>query len=313
MDIMMTAEKQKEGPSWDVLFPHAVSFDQPGYNYTSMGVGGKIDRIMCPRSASELGDMVSLLRTHHIPYTVVGNWTNLIVTDKGFRGALIWTKNLDRVWAERDKNHAQKITAQAGALLMELVGLTMRENLTGLEFCGGIPGTVGGAVRMNAGAYGHSVSESIVAVTLMDGEGRTRAWEREDLFFEYRNVHLSPGHLIVDATFQVFPAAQGQVEAKVSKIMADRMAKHPLNYKNAGSIFKNPKNHAPAGHLIEEAGLKGYAVGDAAISEKHGNFIINRGGASAADILALIEHVQETIFLRYGILLEPEIKVIGEQ
>jgi len=313
MGITMTAEKQKEEPSWDILFPHAVSFYQPAYNYTSIGVGGKIDMIMCPRSTSELREMVFLLHFHNIPYTVVGNWTNLIVTDKGFRGALIWTKNLNRIQVEQDKNYAWNITAEAGASLGELVGITLRENLTGLEFCGGIPGTVGGAVRMNAGAYGHSVSESIVVVMLMGEKGETKTWGREDLCFEYRNLHLSPGHVILGATFRVFPDMHGQVKEKVNQIMADRTAKHPLNYKNAGSIFKNPRDHAPVGNLIEQAGLKGYAIGDAVISEKHGNFIINRGGASATDILTLIEHIQETIFLRYGIFLETEIKVIGEQ
>jgi UDP-N-acetylmuramate dehydrogenase len=220
---------------------------------------------------------------------------------------------MNHVLAERNNDCSWTITAQAGALLMKLVGITMRENLTGLEFCGGIPGTVGGAVRMNAGAYGRSVSESIMTVTVMDEEGRTRIWEREEMCFEYRNFRLSPDHLIVEAVFQVFPSARGEVEEKVSRIMADRAAKHPLNYKNAGSIFKNPKDHAPAGRLIEEAGLKGYAIGDAAVSEKHGNFIINRGGAAAADILALIEHIQETVFLRCGVFLETEIKVIGER
>jgi len=313
MGITMTAEKQKENPSWDIMFPSAVSFDQPAYNYTSMGVGGKIDSIMCPRSTDELGEMVYLLNSHDIPYTVVGNWTNLIVTDKGFRGTLIWTKDLNRVRVEEDKNHGWTITAEAGVHLGKLVAITMRENLTGLEFCGGIPGSIGGAVRMNAGAYGHSVSESIETVVLMDEEGKTTTWGKEDLCFEYRNLHLSAGHAVVGAMFRVFPDDHGQVKEKVSQIMADRTAKHPLNYKNAGSIFKNPRGHAPAGHLIEQAGLKGYAIGDAAISEKHGNFIINRGGASATDILTLIEHIQETIFLRYGILLETEIKVIGEQ
>jgi len=308
----MTAEKQKE-PSWDVLFPRAVSFDQPGYNYTSMGVGGKIDRIMRPSSVREMGKMVCLLHAHDIPYVVVGNWTNLVVTDKGFRGALIWTRNLDRIQVEEDKNGTWKITAEAGVLLGELVGITMRENMTGLEFCSGIPGTVGGGVRMNAGAYGRSISASIVSVEIMDEEGKTKIWEREDLHFAYRHLHLPAGHVITGATFHVSPDDQGQVGDKVREIMEDRKAKHPLDYKNAGSIFKNPHGHAPAGRLIEEAGLKGYAVGDAAVSEKHGNFIINRGGASAADVLTLIEHVKETIFLRYGVLLETEIKVIGEQ
>jgi UDP-N-acetylmuramate dehydrogenase len=220
---------------------------------------------------------------------------------------------MNRIQVEEDRSLAWSITAESGALLGEVVGITIRENLTGLEFCGGIPGTIGGAVRMNAGAYGHSVSESIVAVTLMDEEGETKTLGKEALSFEYRNFHLPPGHVIVEATFRVFPDIPGRIGEKVSQIMADRRAKHPLNYKNAGSVFKNPRDHASAGHLIEEAGLRGYAIGDAAVSEKHGNFIINRGGASAGDVLALIEHVQETIFLRNGILLETEIKVIGEQ
>ena len=219
---------------------------------------------------------------------------------------------MDHVQVEQDEDHVWNITAEAGVHLGALVGITVRENLTGLEFCGGIPGTVGGAVRMNAGAYGHSISESIIMAMIMDEAGEIKTWKREELRFEYRNLHLSSGHAVVGAMFRVFPNTYGQVKEEVSRIMADRAAKHPLSYKNAGSIFKNPRDHAPAGRLIEQAGLKGYAIGDAVISEKHGNFIINRGGASAADVLALIEHVQETIFLRYGIFLETELKVIGE-
>jgi UDP-N-acetylmuramate dehydrogenase len=255
--------------------------------------------------------MIRLLHHHGIPYAVVGNWTNLIITDKGYRGALICTKGLNGVSILLPENGSREIHAEAGVPLSELVAFTVRENLTGFEFCAGIPGSVGGAIRMNAGAYGHSISESVEAVTLMDKMGQTEIRRIDQLRFEYRNFHLPEGKLIIGAAFRFRDDPEKQVGDRVRQIIEERRSKHPLQYKNAGSIFKNPAG-CPAGRLIEEIGLKGFAIGDAMISEKHGNFIVNRGHATSGDVLALIRYVQDRVSREKGTSLELEVKIVGE-
>jgi len=309
---MMTVLDQKTAcPDWETLFAGAVSFDEPGASHTSMGVGGKIDLLLYPKSIGDLGEMLHLLHGHGIPYAVVGNWTNLIITDKGFRGALICTKGLNRINVPPPGNGVREIQAETGVPLSELVAFTVRENLTGFEFCAGIPGSVGGGIRMNAGAYGHSISESVASVTLMNAMGQTEILERGQLRFEYRNFLLPEGTVIVEAAFHFRNDPEGRVGDKVRRIIEERRNKHPLQYKNAGSIFKNPPDR-PAGRLIEEVGLKGFAIGDAMVSEKHGNFIVNRGGATSADVLNLIYFIQERVRREKGTALELEVKIMGE-
>ena len=267
--------------------------------------------LLYPKSIGDLGEMMCLLNREDIPHAFVGNWTNLIITGKGYRGALICTKGLNRMAVLPRDNGLTPIQAEAGVPLAELVALTVRENLTGFEFCAGIPGSVGGGIRMNAGAYGHSLSEVVRSVTLMDAQGGIASLGRNQLQFEYRNFHLPEETMIVEAVFLFQDDPDRQVVDKVRKIMEERREKHPLQYKNAGSIFKNPKDK-PAGRLIEETGLKGLTVGDAMISEKHGNFIVNRGQASADDILTLIRHIQERVSREKGVALELEVKIVGE-
>jgi len=309
---MPVMDKTVESPAWEFLFPDAVYFAEAGADHTSMGVGGQIDMLLYPKSVKDLAEMIRLLNRQGTAHTVVGNWTNLIITDKGYRGALICTRGLNRIDTLLQREAPMRIRAEAGVPLSELVALTVRENLTGFEFCAGIPGSVGGGVRMNAGAYGHSISEVLETVTLMDAQGAVQSLEKQELRFDYRNFHLPENTTIVEAVFQLQNDPEGHVGEKVKKIMEERRHKHPLQYKNAGSIFKNPKE-IPAGRLIEEAGLKGYAIGDAMISEKHGNFIINRGHATADDIMALIHHVQGCIYRDRGVVLELEVKLLGER
>jgi len=309
---MPVMDKTVESPAWESLFPDAVYFTEAGADHTSMGVGGRIDMLLNPKSVEDLTEMIRLLNRQGTAHAIVGNWTNLIITDKGYRGALICTRGLNRIDTLQQREASMRIRAEAGASLSEVVALAVRENLTGFEFCAGIPGSVGGGVRMNAGAYGHSISEVLETVTLMDAQGAVQRLEKQELQFDYRNFHLPEDTMIVEAVFRLWKDPEGQVGEKVKKIMEERRNKHPLQYKNAGSIFKNPKE-IPAGRLIEEAGLKGYVIGDAMISEKHGNFIINRGHATADDILALIHHVQERIQRDRGVVLELEVKLLGER
>ena len=297
-------------PDWETLFPGSVFFDELGAAHTSMGVGGKIDMLFRPQTLQDLSEMVRLLNRKHIAYAVVGNWTNLIITGKGFRGCLICTQKLNRLHLLPVDNGAM-VTAEAGVSLAELVSITVRENLDGFTFGAGIPGSVGGAVRMNAGAYGHSISELIQSVTMMDCTGALATEEKSTLHFAYRNFNLPEGSVIVEATFLLKKDPAGQISVKVREILEERRRKHPLQYRNAGSIFKNPPER-PAGRLIEEGGLKGFSIGGAMVSEEHGNFIVNRGQATADDVLAVMRYVQKRIAQDKGVSLELEVKILGE-
>jgi UDP-N-acetylmuramate dehydrogenase len=203
------------------------------------------------------------------------------------------------------------VDAQAGVSLMGLVRMTAERALAGMAFCAGIPGSVGGAVIMNAGAYGSEIKKILYKATLMDHQAVVTDRLRTDLSFEYRRLNVPEGTIVLGAVFRLERGDPQRIGQRIDEILGQRRQKHPLNYPSAGSIFKNPAGH-PAGLLIEAAGLKGTAVGGARISERHGNFIVNTGGATASDILALIERVQQEVRKQTGIVLETEVRIVGE-
>ena len=288
-----------------------VLFDEPLDRYTSLRVGGKADALLFPQSIEELERLVLFFKKGGCPFLVAGNWTNLLVRDGGYRGAIIVMKNFRRIiWGEGDKNHVM-VDAQAGVSLPELVRLTAEQALAGMAFCAGIPGSVGGAVRMNAGAYGSEIKDVLHKVTLMDDQGNIASFPRKDLSFGYRRLDLPERTIVISVVFRLERGDRQTILHRMDEIMDKRRQKHPLDYPSAGSIFKNPAGH-PAGFLIEAAGLKGLQIGGAKVSEKHGNFIVNTGHAKAADILALIEQVRKEVFARTGIALETEVRIIGD-
>jgi UDP-N-acetylmuramate dehydrogenase len=287
-----------------------IRFDEPAARYTSMGVGGRIDALAFPQDASEAKSIADYLREQRIPFLPVGNWTNLIVTEGGYRGVLISLTNLRTIERREGAGGEVAVEAGAGVSLAEMVTLALREELTGMEFCAGIPGSVGGAVRMNAGAYGGAMKDVILAVRLLDATGM-HLIPRDSLFFAYRSLDLPAETIIIGATFRLIPGARAKSAERVQEILALRRGKHPLEFRNAGSIFKNPPS-VPAGRIIEEAGLKGMRIGDAEVSPMHGNFIVNRGKASAAEIIALIDLVRKRVYETTGYLLETEVRIIGE-
>lgn len=219
-------------------------------------------------------------------------------------------RNLRQVRLLRDAGGGARIETGAGAPLAEAVALAAREALTGLEFGAGIPGSVGGAVRMNAGAFGREMKDVVESVRLLDENGCFRETARQDLSFAYRNLDLPPGSVITGARFLLEDGDGAAVRSRIAEIMALRRQKHPLEHRSAGSVFKNPRG-IPAGRLIEEAGLKGTRIGDAQVSEKHGNFIVNLGKARAGDVLALIELVRERVREKTGVTLETEVRIVG--
>lgn len=288
-----------------------VLTDEPMRRHTSMGVGGNADVMVIPADVEELKRVVSCLAKKGVKVFPVGNWTNIIPRDGGYRGVIISLKRLKETSVNYEAGGRAEISAGAGASLGELVQITLREGLTGMEFCAGIPGTVGGAVRMNAGAFGREIKDVLISASLMDRDGAIRNMKREELEFEYRNLRMKEGDIVLSATFLLESGIQEQIRNRINEIMQQRRQKHPLEYRNAGSIFKNPRN-VPAGILIDETGLKGMRVGDAMVSEKHGNFIVNIGEATAQDVLNLIDIVQKKVLSDKGVMLETEVKVIGE-
>ncbi|MFB3924454.1 MAG: UDP-N-acetylmuramate dehydrogenase [Syntrophales bacterium] len=288
-----------------------VLFDEPMDRHTSIGVGGKADAVIYPSDADELGRIIAFLKSSAIPFMPIGNCTNLIVRDAGYRGVLVSLRSLKGMSIAGSRGHEIVVSADAGVALFDLVRLTAENSLTGMEFLAGIPGSVGGAVKMNAGAYGHEMKDTVCTVFLMNGSGRIKNAGRHELEFEYRNLDLPQDTVILGAEFLLKKGSAGEIRQRIQEILEARRKRHPLRDRSAGSVFKNPKG-VPAGMIIDEVGLKGMRIGDAKISEMHGNFIVNAGHAKAGDILSIISFVQRRVLEEKGILLEPEVRIIGE-
>jgi len=287
-------------------------FDEPTHRYTSMGVGGRADAIVFPHSKGELRELRIFIGKREIPFIPVGNWTNLIVKDGGYRGIIISQQRLNRVEKiERNAAHVI-VVAEAGVALSDIVRLTSYESFTGMEFCAGIPGSVGGAVKMNAGAYENEIKNIVETVSVMNTGGDIAELHRDELRFEYRNLNLPEGAIIVGASFLLTKGLKENIDEKIREILEIRKGKHPLEYRSAGSIFKNPKGMI-AGRIIDALGLKGTRIGGAEISDKHANFIVNTGNAKAADILALMDVITKRVWEEKGIRLEPEVRIIGAE
>jgi UDP-N-acetylmuramate dehydrogenase len=288
-----------------------ILFDEPAWRHASLAVGGPVDALAFPGDEGETAELVAFLRTAQVPFLPVGNWTNLIVRDGGYRGVLISLSHLRRI-ESRTGDGGATIAAGAGCPLAELVNLSLREGLTGLEFAAGIPGSLGGAIRMNAGAFGSEMKDVVESATILDVSGPVRAVPREALSFSYRTLDLPAETIIIGATVRLLHGAGERIASRVREILETRRQKHPLAFPNAGSVFKNPRE-CPAGRLIEAAGLKGTRIGDAEVSEKHANFIVNRGQATAGEVLGLIGLIRQRVLEHSGIALETEVKIIGEQ
>ena len=287
-----------------------ILYDEPMANHTSMEVGGKADCLVYPASAVEIGVIVAYLQSAGIPFLPVGNCTNLIVRDGGYRGVIICLSGLTGIEPGRQASDRVLVIAEAGVALADAVRLTAEESLTGMEFCAGIPGTIGGAIRMNAGAYGHAMQEVTEKILIVNSSGQLQEKFASELNFEYRNLDLAEGAVIVKAELSLRRGEREEIKALIAQRMDEREKKHPLHYPSAGSVFRNPVG-MPAGRIIDELGLKGLQIGAARISDIHGNFIINTGGATAADVLSLMDLIQEKSLAEKGIALVPEVKIVG--
>ena len=288
-----------------------VLFDEPTERHTSIGVGGRADAIVFPGSIAELQQIISFLGSSGINFIPVGNWTNVIVRDGGYRGVFISLQCFKSITRTERNGGYISLNAEAGVALSDLVRMSADDSLTGMEFCAGIPGSVGGGVKMNAGAYGSEMKDIVETISVLNMDGEISDLKRQALKFEYRKLELPQGAIIVSASFLLMKGVKEKIRERIRGIVEMRRGKHPLEHRNAGSIFKNPQD-IPAGRIIDEIGLKGIKIGGAKISEKHGNFIVNTGDATAKDILTLIDIIRKRVWEEKGIHLETEVRIVGE-
>jgi UDP-N-acetylmuramate dehydrogenase len=288
-----------------------IWYDEPMSGHASLKMGGRADALALIENEDQLARAVKILKDENISFLPVGNLTNLLVLDGGYRGVLLWMRGLDQAICVAGEQGDNFIDAQAGAALYRIVGLAAENELTGLEFCAGIPGSAGGAVWMNAGAYGAEIKDVISTISVIDGNGKMEVLRREEIGFAYRQTNLPKDIIICGVRLALQKGKGAPIRERMAQIIKWRQQKHPLQYPSAGSVFKNQPG-APAGRLIEELGLKGLRRGDVQVSKMHANFIINKGQGRAADMVGLIEMIKEKAVKEKGIALETEIVIIGE-
>ena len=284
-----------------------VRINEPMKNHTTFKIGGPAQYYVTPESVTQIQEVVSLCRNMNIPLHVIGNGSNILVGDDGVDGVVLALFNTFSDYEIKDN----VITAQAGMSLIKLAVIALREGLTGLEFASGIPGSVGGAVYMNAGAYDGQMKDVVTSVTVLDEAGNIRILGRDELDMGYRTSAVAKNNMIVlQVVIELKYGDKEQIKARMNKLSELRKQKQPLEYPSAGSTFKRPEGYF-AGKLIADAGLKGYSIGGAAVSEKHAGFVVNMGGATAKDVVELTDYIKKRIIEQFGVTLELEIKKIG--
>lgn len=283
-------------------------FDQePMKKHTTFRIGGPADLFVVPETIEDIKTTCQIAKEHNIPLFVLGNGSNLLVGDHGIEGIVLQIyKNLSKISVEGDQIHVQ-----AGALLSSVSKTALKEELTGFEFAGGIPGTFGGAVVMNAGAYGGEMVQVLKEVTVLTQEGEVETIKASELELGYRTSNvLQNGYVVLSGVIELKKGKKEEIKAQMDEYALARKTKQPLEFPSAGSTFKRPEGYF-AGKLIQDAGLRGYQVGGARVSDKHCGFVVNQENATAADVMQLIEDVQNKVKEQFGVLLEPEVKRIG--
>ncbi|MEG6566433.1 UDP-N-acetylmuramate dehydrogenase [Thermoanaerobacterium saccharolyticum] len=291
-----------------VVSDENIYINEPMSRHTSFRIGGPADVLIIPQSVDELIKVMGLIKAENIPYFILGNGTNIIVSDKGIRGVVIKLTAIRKISVE-----GEIIISEAGALLSVIANTALDNELTGFEFASGIPGTLGGAITMNAGAYGPEIKDVVEKVEVIDKDGSIYEVKNGNMRFGYRSSLIQSDNLIaIKAWIHLKKGNYKDIKAKMDELNGLRKMKQPLEYPSAGSVFKRPEGFY-AGKLIQDAGLQGYAIGGAQVSEKHCGFIINRGNATADDVLNLIAHIKRTVKDKFGVDLETEVKIIGER
>ncbi|CAM2884728.1 UDP-N-acetylmuramate dehydrogenase [Dellaglioa algida] len=290
------------------LFPTMrILKKEPLAKYTNTETGGMADVLAFPKTVAEVKLLVNMANENGIPLTVLGNSSNLVVKDGGIRGLVIILTDMDQITVS-----GTKIMAQAGASLIETTERAYQAGLTHFEFAAGIPGSVGGAVFMNAGAYGGEICQVLTEVSVITRAGYVKTMVNEEMNFGYRHSQIQDDHdIILEATFILKEGNKHNIRETMDNFNFLRASKQPLEYPSCGSVFKRPEGYF-AGKLIHDAGLQGYQVGGARISTKHAGFIVNVDGATATDYMDVIKHVQDTVWEKFNVKLETEVRIIGE-
>lgn len=292
----------------DILGTESVLIDEPMKKHTTFRIGGPADYYVLPKTIEEVQQVMEACKEAEIPYYVLGNGSNLLVSDKGYRGVIIQLyRNLNQIEVE-----GTKIRAQVGALLSQIAGEALRHCLTGFEFAAGIPGTLGGAVVMNAGAYGGEMKDVLQEVTALSKDGEIKVLSREELDLGYRTSVIGrEGYIALEAVIALKEGKEETIRATMEDLKERRTTKQPLEYPSAGSTFKRPEGYF-AGKLIQDTGLRGFSVGGAQVSEKHCGFVINKDNATAQDVIELMKEVSDRVEAKFGVPLEPEVKKLGD-
>ena len=285
-----------------------IKIDEKLSSYVNFKVGGPADILLIPKSKEQVVKSVEVCKENKIPFYLIGNVSNILVRDGGFRGVVISLKEVNTIIVDGDK-----IEAECGAMLKAVSDKAMENSLTGFEFACGIPGTIGGAVFMNAGAYDGEIAHVIESAEIIDEECNIVRLSNKDLDFGYRSsIVMKKGYTVLSAVFKLEKGQVKTIKELVDDLTNKRESKQPLEYPSAGSTFKRPTGYF-AGKLIQDAGLKGYSIGGAAVSEKHSGFVINKGNATAKDITDLIKYIQDEVKRQFGVELHPEVRIIGEE
>lgn len=293
----------------NVIAKDSILIDEPMSRHTTFRVGGPADFFVTPKAKEEVRDVIRICKEAGMPYYIIGNGSNLLVSDAGYRGVIVQIyKEMNEVKVEGDL-----VKAQAGALLSGIAAKALGAELSGFEFASGIPGTIGGACVMNAGAYGGEMKDVLESVTVLTGEGKIIELGRNELELGYRtSVIAKKGYILLGAVLKLERGDGEKIKTYMDELKEKRVTKQPLEYPSAGSTFKRPEGYF-AGKLIEDAGLRGFQVGGAQVSEKHCGFVINRDHATAADIMELMRQVQIRVKENSGVDLEPEVKRLGDE
>ncbi|MCI9372424.1 MAG: UDP-N-acetylmuramate dehydrogenase [Lachnospiraceae bacterium] len=292
----------------NIIPKERIFFDEPMSRHTTFRIGGTAECMVLIEQEEELLKLVPYLNQIEEDYFILGNGSNLLVGDKGYRGVIIKLgEGMNRITVE-----GELIYAQAGALLAKTAAAARDAELSGMEFAAGIPGSIGGGVVMNAGAYDGEMKQITESVKVMDKEGRILVLDNDTMEFGYRtSIIKNRPFIVLEVVLRMRPGKKDDIQAKMDELMAKRRSRQPLNYPSAGSTFKRPEGYF-AGKLIMDAGMRGYRIGDAQVSDKHCGFIVNIGNASAADVREVIEEVQEKVKERFHVRLEPEVIFLGD-
>ena len=291
----------------DLLGEEKVKVDEPMKRHTTFRIGGPADYFLLPSSEEELRGILKICKNEELPYFILGNGSNLLVSDQGYEGVIIQIyKQMNRVEITENEMHAQ-----AGALLSMIANRAMEAELTGFEFAAGIPGTLGGACVMNAGAYGGEMKDVLETVTVLTRDGDVKTLTKDELELGYRtSVIAKKDYIVLSAVIRLENGRKEEIKAVMDDLKEKRITKQPLEYPSAGSTFKRPEGYF-AGKLIQDAGLRGFQVGGAQVSEKHCGFVVNKDQATAADVMNLMNQVSDKVYEMSGVRLEPEVKRLG--